>query len=122
MGGVNDLQNQRADLCCGVTAESAGLRVPLAGMDENGLPHWLCHGALFQGLRPDRSGVGPLAMEHRKARVTCFTGPSAVERLHELQKVRGAEQPVLSSEELLIAPIISPGRLQPLLRAPVCIR
>lgn len=110
-------KNKALSLCFGETAESAGLRVPVAGMDENGLPHWLCHGALFQGLRPDRSGVGPLAMEQRKAPVTCFTGPSAVERLHELQKVRGAEQPVMSSEELLIAPIISPGKPQPLLCA-----
>jgi hypothetical protein len=90
-------------------AESAGLRVPIAGYDEEGLPYWLCHGGLFKSLRAERSGVGPVTVEKQYAPVTRLTGPSAVEHLHDLQKVRGAEQPIPSSEELLVAPIISPG-------------
>jgi len=48
----------------GGRGESAGLRVPCAGVDrETGLASWVAHCALLRGARPPRAGTGAEAAE-----------------------------------------------------------
>lgn len=43
--------------------ETAGLRVPRAGLNQHKQPHWMCHGCLFRSARPEPQDIGGQAQE-----------------------------------------------------------
>ncbi len=45
------------------TGETAGLRVPRAGLNQHKQPHWMCHGCLFRSARPEPQDIGGQAKE-----------------------------------------------------------
>ena len=51
--------------------ETAGLRVPRAGLNQHKQPHWMCHGSLFRTARPVPEQIGNEALEE---------GPMAVDQ------------------------------------------
>ena len=47
--------------------ETAGLRVPRAGLNQHKQPLWMCHGCLFRSARPETSDIGGEAREEGPA-------------------------------------------------------
>ena len=54
-----------------IAGETAGLRVPRAGLNQHKQPMWMCHGCLFRSARPELSDIGGEAREE---------GPAPVDR------------------------------------------
>ena len=49
--------------CALAAGETAGLRVPRAGLNQHKQPHWMCHGCLFRSVRPAPEHIGNEALE-----------------------------------------------------------
>lgn len=91
-------------ICAG---ESAGLRVPRAGLDQSRRPCWLALGALFCSARPERAGSGADAVELADGvpvPVARLIGADALERASFLKRVKREEKYHSSSLQALLKP------------------
>ena len=87
--------------------ESAGLRIPRAGLDQARRPCWLALGALFCSARPDRAGSGADAVEAADGvpvPVARLVGADALERASFLKRIKREEKYESSSLQALLKP------------------
>lgn len=87
--------------------ESAGLRVPRAGLDQAKRPCWLALGALFCSARPARIGSGADAAEAVDGvpvAVIRLIGADALERASFLRRIKREEKYARSSLDALSKP------------------
>jgi hypothetical protein len=93
-----------SQICAG---ESAGLRVPRAGLDQSRRPCWLALGALFCSARPERAGSGADAVELADGvpvPVARLISADALERASFLKRVKREEKYQSSSLQALLKP------------------
>lgn len=60
------------------SGETAGLRVPRAGLNQHKQPLWMCHGCLFRSARPELNDTGGEAREEGPAAMDRFSLPLAL--------------------------------------------
>ncbi|KAL0019631.1 hypothetical protein WJX77_005620 [Trebouxia sp. C0004] len=81
----------------GGRGETAGLRVPRAGLNQHKQPHWMCHGCLFRSARPEPQDIGGQAREEGLVPMDKWSGEIAAAEAKALRKIRGEEKPHPSS-------------------------
>ncbi|KAA6424010.1 MAG: enhancer of isoform C [Trebouxia sp. A1-2] len=77
----------------GGRGETAGLRVPRAGLNQHKQPHWMCHGCLFRSARPEPQDIGGQAQEKGPVPMDKWIGEVAAAEAKALRKIRGEEKP-----------------------------
>ena len=86
--------------------ESAGLRIPLAGLNSAGQHHHLSHALLVRAERGRRKGRGRKAEEEWGASLMSYEGNDAAQHLQTLHYPEGYDDDgyVLSSADALTEP------------------
>ncbi|KAL3131285.1 hypothetical protein ABBQ38_000578 [Trebouxia sp. C0009 RCD-2024] len=76
----------------GGRGETAGLRVPRAGLNQHKQPHWVCHGCLFRSIKPAPDHIGNEALEEGPMPMDRWAGETAAVEAKALRKVKGDEK------------------------------
>ncbi len=100
----------RPSACVACTGETAGLRIPVAGWDGGGRPHWVLGGRVLFSGHPTAVGIGSEAADAANEPAGVLNGADARSRLGSLAPPpRTAERPHPSSQAGVDAPPVTAG-------------